>query len=45
MVSGTDGFLLRGPPSQAGKSIKDKFGIRGRASAMGRDGEQPIRRH
>jgi hypothetical protein len=42
-VSGTDGFLLRGPPSRAGKSIKDKCGIRGRASAMGRDGEQPIR--
>jgi len=41
-VSGTDGFLLRGPPSRAGKSIKDK--CVGRASAMGRDGEQPIRR-
>jgi hypothetical protein len=44
MVTGTDGFLLRGPPSRAGKSIKDKCGIRGRASAMARDGEQPIRR-
>jgi hypothetical protein len=44
MVSGADGFLLRGPPSRAGKSIKDSVIFGGRGSAMGRDGEQPIRR-